>query len=217
MQTTATGKITVTPVYGEKSGYTWEANGNTYRYYNVFVNVNTLDLPEGYEVAKVRAWRKIDASYLNEKLEAYAYRAKLDANGEFMFDDPETANTGTQLGNEELPVSTEQNRIYKGTFGALDVENGATVPMKFFVRIYFKKNDGSKAANDEYYITEVEVDGELNNQIPTSIFGVQSYKVVSGIKYYNMAGVESDVPFNGVNIEVTTYDDGSRSTRKIMK
>ena len=33
----------------------------------------------------------------------------------------------------------------------------------------------------------------------------------------NLAGVESDVPFQGVNIEVTTYDDGSRSTRKIMK
>ena len=217
MQTTATGKIAVTPVYGGKSGYTWEANGNTYRYYNVFVNVNTLDLPEGYEVAKVRAWRKIDASYLNEKLEDYAYRAQLDANGEFMFDDPQTANTQTQLGNEELPVSTNQNRIYKGTFGALDVENGATVPMKFFVRIYFKKNDGSKAANDEYYITEVEVDGELNNSIPTSIFGVESYKVVTGIKYYNLAGIESDVPFQGVNIEVTTYEDGSRTSRKIMK
>ncbi|MBR2146358.1 MAG: hypothetical protein IJ925_02755 [Muribaculaceae bacterium] len=217
MQTTATGKIQVTVENAGKSGYTWEANGNTYRYYNVFIDVNTLDLPKGYEVAKVRAWRKIDARYLNEKLKAYAYRADLDANGEFMFDDPTNVPYNNKLGSEPLEGSSAQNEMYRGTFGALDVENGATVPMKFFVRIYFKKSNGSKAANDKYYIAEVEVDGELNNSIPTSIFGVQSYKVVSGIKYYNMAGVESDVPFNGVNIEVTTYDDGSRSTRKIMK
>ena len=108
--------------------------------------------------------------------------------------------------------------VYKGTFGALDVESGnTTIPMKLFVRIYFKKSNGAKAADDEYYIAEVEVGGELNNQIPTSIFGVECYKVVVGVKYYNMAGVESDVPFQGVNIEVTTYDDGSRLSRKIMK
>ena len=217
MQTTATGKILVNVENAGKSEYTWEAKGNTYRYYNVFIDVNTLDLPEGYEVAKVRAWRKIDASYLNEKLEAYAYRAVLDANGEFMFDDPTNVPSNDKLGSEPLEGSSAQNEMYRGTFGALDVENGATVPMKFFVRIYFKKSNGSKAAGDEYYITEVEVDGELNNLIPTSIFGVESYKVVTGIKYYNLAGIESDVPFQGVNIEVTTYEDGSRTTRKIMK
>ena len=100
MLTTAIGKIAVNVENAGKSEYTWQANGNTYRYYNVFVDVNTLDLPEGYEVAKVRAWRKIDASYLNEKLEAYAYRAQLDANGEFMFDDPETTFVSDKLGAE---------------------------------------------------------------------------------------------------------------------
>jgi len=52
---------------------------------------------------------------------------------------------------------------------------------------------------------------------PTSIFGVISAKEVAGVKYYNIAGVESDHPFQGVNIEVTRYSDGSQSTRKIMK
>lgn len=40
---------------------------------------------------------------------------------------------------------------------------------------------------------------------------------VESVKYYNVAGIESDVPFEGVNIEVTTYTDGSRTSRKIMK
>ncbi len=215
MQTTATGKITVAVEYQGKSEYTWTADGNTYRYYNVFVDVSTLDLPAGYEVAKVRAWRKIDSSYLGEKLSAYAYRAQLDANGEFMFDDPATASEGDKLGYAD---QADANGAYPGTFGAIDVESiSTTIPMKFFVRVYFKKSSGAKAVGDEYYITEVEVDGELNSQIPTSIFGVVSYKAVTGVKYYNVAGVESDVPFNGVNIVVTTYDDGSRSTTKILK
>ena len=40
---------------------------------------------------------------------------------------------------------------------------------------------------------------------------------VKSVKYYNVAGIESDVPFESVNIEVTTYTDGSRTSRKIMK
>ena len=75
-----------------------------------------------------------------------------------------------------------------------------------------------RGTNDgKYYIAEVPVSDKLTYDIPTFIYGVESVKEVARVKYYNLAGVESDVPFQGVNIEVTTYDDGSRTTRKIMK
>ena len=218
LQTTATGKIAVTVENNSMSEYTWTSGSNTYRYYNVFIYVNTLTLPANYEVAKIRAWRKIDETKLGEQNgKGYEGRLQLDTNGEYMFDDPTALPNNNLLGGEPLPESTPQNEMYKGTFGALDVETHGDIPMKFFVRIYFKKSSGSKAAGDEYYITEVEADGVLNSNITTSIFGVDSYKVVKGVKYYNMAGVESDVPFQGVNIEVTTYGDGSRTSRKVMK
>ncbi len=35
-------------------------------------------------------------------------------------------------------------------------------------------------------------------------------------RYYNLMGVESDKPFNGLNIIVTTYSDGSRSSSKVL-
>jgi hypothetical protein len=35
--------------------------------------------------------------------------------------------------------------------------------------------------------------------------------------YYNLAGVESAEPFKGVNIKVTTYCDGTRSSEKVLK
>ena len=42
-------------------------------------------------------------------------------------------------------------------------------------------------------------------------------KTISNVKYYNVAGMESDVPFEGVNIEVTTYNDGTTHTCKVIK
>ena len=58
---------------------------------------------------------------------------------------------------------------------------------------------------------------ELTYQVPTSIFGVESYRNIVSEKYYNPAGIESDTPFKGVNIVVTRYSDGSTSTVKVLK
>ena len=42
-------------------------------------------------------------------------------------------------------------------------------------------------------------------------------KAVAGVKYYNLAGVESDMPFDGVNVVVTTYTDGTKAASKVIK
>ena len=42
-------------------------------------------------------------------------------------------------------------------------------------------------------------------------------KTVATVAYYNLQGVQSAEPFSGVNVVVTTYTDGSRSTAKIVK
>ncbi|MBQ3960330.1 MAG: hypothetical protein II683_00895, partial [Muribaculaceae bacterium] len=42
-------------------------------------------------------------------------------------------------------------------------------------------------------------------------------KAVAGVKYYNLAGVESNKPFDGVNIMVTTYTDGTKAAAKVVK
>jgi hypothetical protein len=44
-----------------------------------------------------------------------------------------------------------------------------------------------------------------------------SEKTVNNVKYINVAGMESNVPFEGVNIKVTTYNDGTTSTSKVIK
>ena len=51
----------------------------------------------------------------------------------------------------------------------------------------------------------------------TSVRAIEADKEVAGVKYYNVAGVESDRPFQGVNIVVTRYNDGSMTTTKLVK
>ena len=228
-QMTAGGKIEVTVESSATTGdngYEWTMNGSTYVYYNTLLKVNVLDLPAGYEVAKVRAWRKVNAdNFLGEQAPTqntpdYRYRANLDSNGEFMFSNYNTTNydpegydiqEGGYIGGEE-----DNNHIMAGTFGGKKLENGEQVPMDFVVRIYFTKT-GAKAGEQPYYIAEVPATDVLTSNIPTSITGVESYRNVISEKYYNPAGIESDTPFKGVNIVVTRYSDGSTTTTKILK
>ncbi len=57
---------------------------------------------------------------------------------------------------------------------------------------------------------------EWNEDTPTAIENLQSGKTITRVVYYNLMGVESTVPFHGVNIVVTEYSDGSKSTCKTV-
>ena len=215
-QMTAGGIVNVDVLKPAQSDYTWTANGKEYTYYNVYLDVTKLDIPDGYEIAKVRAWRKIDSQYLGEQEgQGYEGRLQLDANGEYKFIEQASCAEGDELGNNGANAS-----VHAGTFGAVKLNSGESIPMEFVVRVYFTKSvSGSKAAdpNGDYYIAEYTISDALTSEIPTSIFGVESYRNVESVKYINAAGVESDTPFKGVNIVVTRYSDGSMTTTKILK
>ena len=229
-QMSAGGLVDVEVVKYAPSSYSWTAGGKEYRYYNVNlkVNPNKEIVPEGYEIAKVRAWRKIDSKYLGEQAATqntpdYTGRLNLDVNGEYMFVNKTDCQKGEELGDELLGTSGNNGPVYRGTFGAVALEQGDEIPMSFVVRVYFTKSQpaGSpmlKAEGDQrYYIAETVVEDKLTYQIPTGIDGVGVMNNVASVKYYNAAGVESDKPFQGVNIVVTRYSDGSTTTTKILK
>lgn len=52
---------------------------------------------------------------------------------------------------------------------------------------------------------------------PTAVREVNAGKQVLSIRYYNVMGVEATQPFDGVNIIVTRYTDGSSSAIKVIK
>ena len=56
----------------------------------------------------------------------------------------------------------------------------------------------------------------VNTNLPTGVTDVYA-KTVAGVKYVNVAGMESNTPFDGVNIVVTSYTDGTHSAVKVIK
>ena len=52
--------------------------------------------------------------------------------------------------------------------------------------------------------------------IPTAINGIFLEEGVKSVRFYNAAGIESNVPFNGLNIVVKEMNDGSRVTTKAI-
>lgn len=104
--------------------------------------------------------------------------------------------------------------------------------IKIYVRFYYRSTGnalhqdqqngmylmGLRAVGDNgFYGTEGE--GDPDDEIPTFIQGVyvnNSHGEVVSVSYYNTQGMKSNKPFDGINIVVTRYSDGTSSTTKVM-
>ena len=88
------------------------------------------------------------------------------------------------------------------------------------VEIYLVNGDVTSVnelSNSNYYITKVSHTIVQDPDISTGVEDVDAEKTVAGVTYYNLLGVSSDSPFEGVNVVVTTYTDGTKSSKKIVK
>lgn len=88
------------------------------------------------------------------------------------------------------------------------------------VEIYLVNGDVTSVnelSNSNYYITKVSHTIVKDQTISTGVEDVDAEKTVAGVTYYNLLGVSSDRPFEGVNVVVTTYTDGTKSSKKIVK
>ncbi len=229
------------------STYSWEKGGKTFCYYNVRMNIDTKKVPDGYDIYKIRAWRTVSGVEMGEEIRDLEGRGAANYCFEditypdcdksddykYVLGSGEAGEITGNLGGEHL--------FYTGTFGAekLESSNDAmTVKMK--VRIYFTRKsnlpqttgdiqgaprlleDGTPEPNlpadGKYYIVESEDEQTFygSSTIITDIDTLDA-REVAGVKYYNVAGIESDQPFKGVNIVVTRYTDGSVVTKKVIR
>lgn len=88
------------------------------------------------------------------------------------------------------------------------------------VEIYLVNGDVTSVnelSNSNNYITKVSHTIVKDPDISTGVEDVDAEKTVAGVTYYNLLGVSSDRPFEGVNVVVTTYTDGTKSSKKILK
>lgn len=94
---------------------------------------------------------------------------------------------------------------------------------------YFYRASLASVDEDGYFDLKVVLEDPSGNvhtqtflpafciQKPTGVSDVNVNRKVASVKYYNLAGVEANQPFEGVSIQVTTYVDGSKSSAKILK
>ena len=88
------------------------------------------------------------------------------------------------------------------------------------VEIYLVTNDIvsiSQLSDPNSYITKVSHTIVRDEHFTTGVEDVNAEKTVAGVVYYNLLGAASDRPFEGVNVVVTTYTDGTKSSKKILR
>ena len=128
----------------------------------------------------------------------YAYGDKPE-NVEYtagVFGDGETYNNGS--GNH---VSNAPRRVETMDPAGYDNLNDSK-----FIVFPLKGSSNESYGDDLGDVTAVE---EVK-YVPTS-------KDIVSVRYYNMMGIGSNQPFDGMNIVVTTYNDGSRTSKKILR
>ena len=73
-------------------------------------------------------------------------------------------------------------------------------------------NEGLPSPDYVLYPLDIKEEGTW-----TAVVEKNAPKTVVDVSYYNLMGVESKKPFDGVNIIVTRYSDGSTSTTKVLR
>lgn len=90
-----------------------------------------------------------------------------------------------------------------------DAAEGAELELKIVPPTKFAC-EGQTLQNSVEQVTKVKIAG-------TAVESVKGDKAIAGVKYYNVAGIESNEAFEGVNIKVVKYVDGTTKAVKVVK
>lgn len=95
----------------------------------------------------------------------------------------------------------------------LKADNGGSFDMEdvnYYITLYVRDD-----ATNKYYVKTEKV--KVENSIPTGISTIDGSAQVESVRYINVAGMESDKPFAGMNIVVTRYNNGTTTITKMIK
>ncbi|MBQ6080503.1 MAG: hypothetical protein IJK93_09540 [Muribaculaceae bacterium] len=133
---------------------------------------------------------------------------------------------------EEVTTNSQCHIGKNWTQGDGRLQNGFAIPtsvpdgdVTFIVRFYYKKEVAEAQSNgnklrlgngegEEYFIAQAPADGD---SMVTGISELMNGVTPVSVTYVNTQGMKSDKPFDGVNIVVTRYSDGSTVTSKIIR
>ena len=140
--------------------------------------------------------------------------------GEVTAEDAAWNNTGEEVVIGRALESGEAQQPW--SFGVPVSE--PSINVKFVSRFYYKKIvtpaaqvnglRGNRGDARAFAIAEKGGDGK---DITTGISELGDLTYVVSRTYVNAQGMQSDVPFDGLNIVITRYSDGTTSTTKVVR
>lgn len=181
-----------------------------------------LDTVE-YECAKVRIWRQYTPYVPGvgnvTPVDEIVYERNMSELGEQL--DIYGSKDWTEVNNDS---------IYQPNSYTICIQSGTDQSVRFIARFYYKRRvitsqpaglrvptdyGTSSPSGNEYYVVE---DAQSLSGTPTHVHELTGRdREVVGVMYVNPLGMTSDQPFEGVNIIVTRYSDGSTSTTKVLR
>lgn len=155
-------------------------------------------------------------------------------HGDFFFMTPKPQEYATIVwaiwdsDSQKMVITEDPNKNshqFKGSFSInLNMNSGITDPEA----LHDGMDDGfaynfnaiirvnSSKAGSDFMVYPLDLSAATDPA--TAIESVEAGKgEVKSVKYVNVAGVASDAPFQGVNIVVTEYTDGTRTTSKMLR
>ena len=191
----------------------WAASGIYHAAYGATLTL-TPSLPANIpNVYYYRLWRVEDGG------------AETLLNGlEENVDNTETKGWATTYGNLQWHYPDKKSAVsVRDIYIAEDkgVDKNVTYIARMYSTIVLPPQGAARkvqAATDKgYYISEDRITVKYSQETITGVADVEGAKQAVSVRYYNVAGQVSSTPFAGLNIERTTYSDGSVATRKVVK
>ena len=218
--------------------WTQSINGTDVDYcvYTPVISISPV-YPEGAVPYLVRAWllenEDIPFFTVTRVVNANDNNTHIEGGAELTYPHPlgEMELSSEMIGGP-LTIGYDWTEDNAGSAGSTIQPNAFAAPsemsqgeISIAVRVYYYKADatqsGQKALRDG---SEAPADGygygEGNGSdegIPTAVSSIYADREVVDVKYVNIMGMQSDKPFDGVNIVVTRYSDGSITTTKVLK
>ena len=224
----------------------WEYNGTTYCVYTPIIDIYGI-MPEAevapdgdthaYEPYMYRVWCLYEGARNFKHAPNDNGHESLADNGElhapFLIGEVRKTDDQAVSDHETIGAALEHmDEQAQWSFGA-PAEEGTEDEMEFVIRFYYKKtvtdaphytdggdNGGAKGlregdeTNRQFYVVETRGTGK---DIQTAINEMFMNGEVVSRTYVNAQGMQSDVPFDGLNIVITRYSDGTTSTTKVVR
>lgn len=169
-----------------------------------FTNLQiNIYLPEGLSVATCVAHN--DTKFYDEDAEEERQALNLGTNmhpdGYYVIGLSNALYRGDQIKIEKNPVNVARIK-----FAADDTFKGGDI------KAYLKYTDyaNNDFVNEECIMASIKAP-------EVAVENINAGKAVAGVKYYNVAGQAADSAFEGVNIVVTTFADGTQNVVKVVK